>query len=242
MSVIQVTGLITGHAATLQLGTLGWLAAHFPLTPAIIFALFFTRGGRHGGTVPGAADNLSGCALTVALCRFLVSNPENIPADTEIRFITFGGEEAGLRGSRRYARRHLDELRRLDARLLNLETVAHPEITILTSDVNGVRHAPAMVRSVAAAAERAGVPFRVRPQPVGGGGTDAGSFSQAGLKATTLLPFRIPQQIVAFYHQPSDRPDVLTIEPLRNVLKLALEWVRDSGPLTEQRQHQEDTN
>lgn len=31
--------------------------------------------------------------------------------------------------------------------------------------------------------------------------------------------------MVAFYHQKWDRPEVLTVEPLLNVLKLALEWV-----------------
>ena len=40
------------------------------------------------------------------------------------------------------------------------------------------------------------------------------------------LPFKVPQQMVAFYHQRSDRPEVLTIEPLLNILKLTLEWLR----------------
>ena len=122
--------------------------------------------------------------------------------------------------------RHLDELKRLDARLLNFEMVAHPEITILTSDVNGtVKNSPEMVKSVVAAAERAGVPYKVSPASLGVG-TDAAPFSRAGLKATTLLPFKVPQQMVAFYHQKWDTPEVLTIEPLLNVLKLTFEWVR----------------
>jgi hypothetical protein len=230
MSVIQLTGLITGNAGMVRSGMLGWGALAYPIVPSIVFATFFTGGRRHnGGTVPGAADNLAACALAVALCRFLVHHPGHIPADTEIRFVSFGGEEAGLRGSRRYVARHLNELRRLDARLLNFETVAHPEIAILTSDVHGtVKHAPAMVKSAAAAAARAGVPHTVRSAFLGVA-TDAGSFSRAGLKATTLLPFKVPQQLVAFYHQTSDRPDVLTMEPLVNVLKLALEWIRNGG-------------
>ena len=78
--------------------------------------------------MPGAADNLSACAVAAAMCRFLVENPASIPDDTEIRFITFGSEEAGLRGSRRYVERHLDELKRLDARVLNYEMIAYPVI------------------------------------------------------------------------------------------------------------------
>jgi len=97
-----------------------------------------------------------------------------------------------------------------------------------TSDVNGVKNSPEMVASVVAAAERAGVPYKVEA-PFFGTGNDSGPFSRAGLKAATLLPFKMPQQIVAFYHQKRDRPEVLTIEPLLNVLKLALEWVRSGG-------------
>jgi hypothetical protein len=229
MSIIQLTGVITGNAGMIRSGTLGWAMLAYPIVPSIIFALFFNRGRKNGGTVPGAVDNLAASALAVAICRFLVTNPSYIPDDTEIRFVSFGSEEAGLRGSRRYVERHLDELKRLDARLLNFEMVAHPEIAILTSDAAGtVKNSPEMVKSVVAAAERAGVPYKVQAAYLGIG-TDAASFSQAGLKATTLLPFKTPQQMVAFYHQKRDGPEVLTMEPLLNVLKLAFEWVRNGG-------------
>jgi Zn-dependent M28 family amino/carboxypeptidase len=147
----------------------------------------------------------------------------------EIRFVTFGCEEAGLRGSRSYVSRHFDELKRLDARLLNIEVIAFPEISILTDDVNGVKNSIEMVKSVTKAAERAGVPFKVEPYPLGGGASDAGSFTKAGLKALTLFPCKFPQQIVAFYHQKRDTPAVLTLEPIYNVLKLTLEWIRSGG-------------
>jgi hypothetical protein len=35
--------------------------------------------------------------------------------------------------------------------------------------------------------------------------------------------------MVAYYRQKWDTPDVLTIEPLLNVLKLTFEWVRCGG-------------
>jgi uncharacterized membrane protein YkgB len=229
MSIIQLTGVIAGNAGTVRLGTLGWILLAYPLAPSMLFALFFSRERKDGGTVPGAVDNLSGSALAVAMCRFLVKNPAYIPPDTEIRFVSFGSEEAGLRGSRRYVERHLDELKGLDARLLNFEMVAHAEIPIYTSDVNGtVKNSPEMVESAVAAAVRAGVPHKIKSASLGVA-TDAGPFSRAGLKATTLLPFQVPQQQIAFYHQKWDGPEVLTIEPLLNVLKLAFEWVRYGG-------------
>ncbi len=174
-------------------------------------------------------DNLSASAVGLALCRFLVKNPAYIPADTEIRFVSFGSEEAGLRGSRRYVERHLEELKHLEARLLNFEMIAYPEIGILTSDANGtVKNPPEMVKSAVAAAERAGVPYKLSSATFGTN-TDAASFNKAGLKALTLFPFKFPQQTVAFYHTSRDQPDIMTIEPLFNVLKLTLEWVRSGG-------------
>ena len=229
ISVVQLTGVLTSNASIVHIGTLSWVMLAYPIAPSIIFAFFFTRGRKNGGTVPGAADNLSACALVVTMCRFLSQNPSFIPYDTEIRFITFGSEEAGLRGSRSYVKRHLDELKSLDAQLLNFETVTYPEILILSSDVSGtVKNSPEMVQSVVTAAKRAVVPYKVESASLGIA-NDSGSFSKAGLKATTLLPFKMPQQMVAFYHQKWDVPENLTIEPLLNVLKLTFEWVRNSG-------------
>jgi hypothetical protein len=229
MNIIQLTGLIISNAEIVRIGTLGWVLLVYPIVPSIIYAAFATREKKNGGNVPGAMDNLSACAITVAMCRFLAKNPAYIPDDTEIRFISFGSEEVGLRGSRRYVERHLDELKLLDTQVLNYEMIVHPEIIILTSEVNGtVKNSPEMVKSVVAAAERAGVPYKVRAAFLGKS-SDAGSFSRAGLKATTLNPFKFPQQMVAFYHQKWDTPEVLTIEPLLNVLKLTFEWVRNGG-------------
>jgi len=73
------------------------------------------------------------------------------------------------------------------------------------------------------------VPYTVKNNPTSGGGSDAGPFSQAGLKATTLMPIKMPHQMLAFYHQKWDRPEVLTYEPLINVLKLTLEWIRNGA-------------
>jgi protein-S-isoprenylcysteine O-methyltransferase Ste14 len=229
LSALQLVGMISDNAGLIRIGTLGWMMLAYPVLPAVVFALFFTRGRKNGGVVPGAVDNLSASALVVSLCRFLVRNPSYIQPDTEVRFISFGSEEAGLRGSRRYVERHLDELKRKKAMVLNYEMIAYPEISILTTDLNGVKNSPEMVKSVIAAAERAGVPYLVKPYPTGGGASDAASFSQAGLEATTLLPFKMPQQIVAFLHQKWDGPENLTIEPFLNVLKLTIEWLSCSN-------------
>jgi hypothetical protein len=227
--LIQLVGVILGNEAVVRAGTLGWALLVFPILPAMIYAAFLTRGKKNGGIVPGAADNLSASATVVAMCRFLVQNPSYLPQDTEIRFISFGSEEAGLRGSRRYVQRHLNELKQLEARILNYEIVAYPEISIPDSDINGtVKYSPEMVKSVVSAAERAGVPYKMASGGLGAG-YDAAPFCRAGLKAMTILLFKVPQQLLAFYHQDRDTPEVLSLEPFVNALKLTLEWVQSGS-------------
>ncbi|HDS08541.1 MAG TPA: M28 family peptidase [Bacteroides sp.] len=229
MNTIQFAGLISGNNGISQFGTIGPGLMIYPVVPSFIFAFFFYRGRKYGGVVPGAADNLSASALVVALCRYLVNHPSCIPDETEIRFISFGSEEAGCRGSKRYVRRHLDELKLLDTRQLNIETVAYPLITILTSDINGtVKNSPELIKNLTSAAERSGVPYKVKPAYLGVS-NDSGPFSQAGIKAATLLSFKMPQQFVAFYHQKWDVPENLTLDPLCNMLRLSLEWLRAAG-------------
>jgi len=50
------------------------LAKVLPIVPFIIYAVFFTRGRNNGGNVPGAADNLSACALAVAMGALSLSS------------------------------------------------------------------------------------------------------------------------------------------------------------------------
>ncbi len=230
LSLVQLVGAIAGDAGLVGLGTLGWPLVVFPLVPYAVFSMTMSRGGKNGGTVPGAADNLSGSSLVVTLARLLTTNPSCIPPDTEIRFISFGSEEVGLRGSKRYVECHRDELKEIDARVLNFEIIAYPEMAILTTDISStVKNSPEMVSSVVRAAQHAGVPHHTQPYPMGGGASDAGSFTRAGIKAATLQAFKTPQQIIAFYHQRRDRPEVLTPQPLLHALKIAFEWVRGGG-------------
>jgi hypothetical protein len=229
MCLVQLMGVLFDNQTLVNLGTIGWIVLVFPIIPAMVYALFLTRGKKNGGIVPGAADNLSACGVVVAMSRYLVHNPSDIPDDTEVRFITFGSEEVGLRGSRRYVARHLDELRRMDVRVLNYEIIAYPEISILEREVNGtVKCSPEVVKSAMAAAQRAGIPHKIGSGGLGSG-SDAAPFLWAGLKATTLQGFKTPQQFLAFYHQDRDTPEVLSMEPFLNVLKLTLEWIRARG-------------
>ena len=77
----------------------------------LIGLYLFVWPGKRANTVPGAIDNLSAVAVVLGLGRYLQKHSEIIPENSEIRLISFGCEEAGLRGAYRYAAAHLDELK-----------------------------------------------------------------------------------------------------------------------------------
>jgi len=212
--------LSLGVSAPWLITTVKWLSfTMFPL--GFVFAFFFTEKGREGGKVPGAGDNLSGCALAVAMGRLLKRHPSLIPEDTEIRVGSFGSEEAGLRGAKAYVENHLSELQSKEVLCVNFDTVVDPEIVVFSSDLNGfLKHSERAVRLVSQAAEDAGVPHRSMPFPFGGGGTDAAAFTEAGFQAVTLYSLKVPSQMIAFYHQEFDTPDKLQEESLENVLRI----------------------
>jgi hypothetical protein len=196
--------------------------------PLSVFIGFtFTERDKGGGSVPGAIDNLSAVSILLMIGRVLKRHPEWVPADTEIRLLSFGCEEAGTRGSRAYVRDHKAELKAADAVFINFESIYDPEIEIFTGDRNGtIRNSPEIVDALVQAAVDEQVPIRVSPFPFAGGATDALSFREKGIRAGCLFGMRVPSQMVRFYHQPADNYDIVNPQALDNALRIALEYIR----------------
>jgi hypothetical protein len=210
-----------------------WTAAVFPwyvwiFLPICVFIGFtFTEREKNGGSVPGAIDNLSAVSILLMIGRVLKRHPDLAPADTEIRLVSFGCEEAGVRGSRAYVRAHEAELRAADAVFINIESIYDPEIEIFTGDRNGtIRNSPEIVGRLAQAAAIEQTPSRISHFPFAGGGTDALSFREKGIRASCLFRMKIPSQMVKFYHQPADNYDIVNPAALRNAAQIALEFIR----------------
>ena len=203
-----------------------WLS--WTLLPISVFIGFsFTERGNNGGSVPGALDNLSAVAIMLCIGRVLKRFPELHPPDTEIRLISFGSEEAGVRGSRAYVRAHEKELKELDATFINFETIYDPEIVIFKGDRNGtILNSKEVVKQLAEAAQSAQVPYKVNDFPFAGGGTDVTPFREKGIKAACLFGMKIPSQMMQFYHQIWDNFDRVNKTALKNALRIAVEYIR----------------
>lgn len=97
-----------------------------------ILIVFYDMHGKK--VVEGASDNLTGVALAVEMAKiFSLKKLQN----TRLRIISFGAEEAGLRGAFAYARKHKKQLKEENAFLLNLDTIKDLEhLTIGLSETN----------------------------------------------------------------------------------------------------------
>ena len=205
-------------------------------TPAFIGLFIFVHFGEKANKVPGAVDNLSAVAIVLALGKILKKNKELVPNNTEIRLISFGCEEAGLRGAFRYVEKHFDELKRFEAECVNMDAIhSKDNITIIDFEPSTrTKHSEIVVEKIVNAAKSSQI--KIKASAMGGsstfekivgqitGGTDATAFSKAGIKAANISAMDL-NKMLKFYHQPTDTLDKIEKESLERVLQICIVYV-----------------
>ncbi len=225
LTILQILGvLISGGWPWVTNIVTGLL---YVAIPAMIFLWFFQGTAKNGGEVPGAIDNLSAVAVVLGVGRWLKAHPEDHPANLEIKLISFGSEEAGLRGAYRYVERHLEELKQHDAEDFNMDGLLGPKkVQIITQeDTTRTHHSPVVVDKMKQAAENAKVDYITMKGPFVSGGTDATPFSKAKIKAANLCSLEV-RKFFSFYHQPADNWTIVNRDALNNALKVAIAYLQ----------------
>ena len=201
--------------------------------PAFVGLLLFVWPGERANTVPGAIDNLSAVSIVLGLGRYLQKNRDIIPDGTELRLVSFGCEEAGLRGAYRYVEAHLDELRTYDAVDFNMDGIMSSKgcMVFTNEPTTRTKHSDEIVEKMEKAAELVGVPLNDFGQSIIekiagllSGGTDAAAFSKAKIKAASLASMRF-SKFPYFYHQPSDTLDRIESGSLESALKVCIGYI-----------------
>ncbi len=173
------------------------------LTPILI--VFYDMHGEN--VVDGASDNLTGVAIAVEMAKVF---SEKRLQKTRLRLISFGSEEAGLRGADAYANTHKQQLLDEKAFLFNLDTIKEQKyLTIASSEVNTlVFYDQANVQLVEDSFKATNIPYQILP--LGVGASDASAFHIAGLPAVCVIGMR-SDVLDPIYHT---RLDVIeNIEP-----------------------------
>lgn len=210
--------VIAAHCfqSTVEFNT--WLYfAYVLLSPLTIIYFSF-----HGNiVVDGACDNLSGIVISKNVVAHF-ADPQrkgySILKHTRIRFISFGSEEKGLRGSTAFCKTHLAELQKERAHIINTDSVRLPEeINIITGELMSfVTFDKTLVSKTEKAFNSINTPIKKGSLPMGG--TDAIPFQQRNIPALSIIGMNM-RSLDPTYHTRLD-----TIE---NVGQQALTSVRD---------------
>lgn len=214
-SILGIVRALTLFQFPQFLTLLNWLV----IIPIISVAPILLLGIRlrSGKVVKGANDNLSGVAVTLGVGEWLIRNPLQ---HTEVWLVSFSCEE-NMRGSKRFARAHKEELQH--AYLLNFDCVGVGELNIIASEsMFRTKMTSDLCIKVAEAAKSAGLSIPIIALPFGG--TDASNFIKANLQATSLVG--LSGKFPAHWHTLEDTPDKIDSKVLLDAVKVAVAFLQ----------------
>ncbi|MFX1401938.1 MAG: M28 family metallopeptidase [Promethearchaeota archaeon] len=179
--------------------------------------------------VPGAVDNLSGVAIVLGVGKFLHKNKihkETYPTNTKVVLISFAGEEAGLRGSKRYLKSHIKELKEDQAIIINIESIAIKDIVLCIDKEPGIgaKHDPQIIETLYEIAKEINPNAKIGSLPFGA--TDAATFSKKGIPAVSLAGLNLKDELAPYYHTRKDKPEVIEQEALGQAVQICIEFLR----------------
>jgi hypothetical protein len=188
---------------------------------APILIVFFDMHGKN--VVHGALDNLTGVAMAVEMAK--VFSGEKLKK-TRIRVISFGSEEAALRGSWAYAKQNRQQLLAEKALLFNLDTIKDKEhLTVVTKEINTlVSYEKKYVKLVEDAFKAEGVAYK--KLPVGVGASDASAFDIQGIPAVCVIGME-SERLDPCYHTRLDCLDNLTQDAMNELKKVLIRFVHE---------------
>ncbi|HME52948.1 MAG TPA: M28 family peptidase [Candidatus Lokiarchaeia archaeon] len=203
--------------------------------PVLVLLWCFTWWGERANKVPGAVDNLSAVAVVLAIGRYVKQHPEIVPENTEIRLISFGCEEAGLRGAYRYAARHKEELLAIDSQNVNMDGIQSAKTVMIYAFEPTTRtaHSPEVTQKIYDAAigeDLKAFKFGDRKADrIAGfitGGTDATALSKAKIKAGSFgsIDFK---NYFSHYHTRRDTPDKIEAGALESALRICIKYIEN---------------
>ena len=193
--------------------------------PIIIIYMFF----HSYKPVPGAMDNLSGVSVVLGIGKYLAENKNNsevYPTHTKIYLISFAGEESGLRGAKRYAKAHFNELKETRTQVVNMDSISKKDQLIIHNKESGIgaNHDPEIYERLLKIANNLNIGVKLSALPFGA--TDGAVFSKKNISATSLGGLNLKEELVPYYHTRLDTPEVVEKEALGQTLQICLEYLK----------------
>ena len=193
--------------------------------PIILVYIFF----HSYKPVLGAFDNLSGVAVLLGIAKFLSENrdtEEMFPKYTKVHLISFAGEEAGLRGAKRYVKNHYEELLANRTTVVNMDSIAKKDFIIIHNKESGIgaKHDPIVFEPLVDIAENLNLKNKLMPLPFGA--TDAAAFSKKNIPAVAIGGLNLKEELAPYYHTRNDCPAVVEKEALGQFAQICIEYLK----------------
>ena len=179
--------------------------------------------------IDGAQDNLSSIAIALDCAKMISghhSQSESIPLKhTRIKIVSFGSEEAGLRGSTAYVKDYFNELKTENAVLINLDGIMKVnELVIVTSELaTFVRYPAYLIKKMEKAFSTCHQPIKKNIHIIGA--TDGSAFGMKGLPAITLIGQNI-HHLHESYHTRLDTIEHVENEALIKTRDIILAFIK----------------
>ncbi len=193
--------------------------------PALIATVLNGQIALRDEVVPGATDDLTGCAALVLLAARLAAAR---PADVELVFVASGCEEAGRGGAMQLARQRRGEWDRDRTVIVGLDGLCNGELRwFIEGEI--VRYAPsrqlsAALRRVVAAEDRFAA---VGPFEIPAGASDVAAFRAAGYDGVCLGCIDPALETPRHYHVPTDTPENVDLDAVLFAVDFAEQLVRE---------------
>jgi hypothetical protein len=175
--------------------------------------------------VPGANDNLTGCAaLPVLAKRLLDDQPDNV----ELVFAVSGAEETSLGGADAMARLHLAKWDTKNTVILGVDTLSNGTIrfTEKEGEVSPRSIDPKLRHAIQDAISTDDRFRNIRGLDMPVGATDALAFMHRGYSATTITCVDDELGVPRHYHLPTDTPDNIDRDQLTETVDFVEACVR----------------
>jgi len=193
------------------------------LTPATL--TYYTMHGEK--PVDGAIDNLSAEAIMIETGRAFANKNvkgKSTLQHTRLKLISFGCEEAGLKGSQAYAKEFKEQILKEKGILLNVDSIKEKkELRILKGEVNTLIKFPKeLVSKLEDAFRECNIPVKTLNLPMGA--TDATAFAMHKLPAVSIIGMNT-DRLDPSYHTRLDTADYLEEEGMEAVKTVLLHFI-----------------
>ena len=165
--------------------------------------------------VPGAADNLTVCAVISCIGKVLNnyknSYPDLYPKNTEVILAMFGCEEVGSKGSLAFAQKHYKEYNKIDTSCIAMDTLGDSELINIFSNEGStrVKYHPEVYNLLDECSNELNINHNIGAQPWISGGTDGSGLVKGGLTKTAAFVGLKYSDYLYYYHTDRDNLDLV---------------------------------